>query len=98
MAGEYNRIWSKSASYINGLENFATASQVVVVGPRRNAQTQELIHAVWGRALPNRLLYVVDSGEALPENHPAYGKGMQNGHPPPISVSAMTVRRPSPAR
>ena len=78
---EYGRVWASCASYINGLENFATGSQVVVVGPRNNPRTQELIRTVWGKALPNRLLYVVESGEALPTGHPAFGKGMQNGAP-----------------
>ncbi len=80
-ADEYGRAWASCASYINGLENFATGSQVVVVGPRNNARTQELIRTVWGKALPNRLLFVVESGEALPVGHPAFGKGMQNGAP-----------------
>jgi uncharacterized protein YyaL (SSP411 family) len=80
-ADEYGRAWASCASYINGLENFATGSQVVVVGPRNNPRTQELIRTVWGKALPNRLLYVVETGEALPAGHPAFGKGMQNGAP-----------------
>jgi uncharacterized protein YyaL (SSP411 family) len=80
-ADEYGRAWASCASYINGLENFATGSQVVVVGPRSNPRTQELIRTVWGKALPNRLLYVVESGEVLPAGHPAFGKGMQNGAP-----------------
>ena len=80
-ADEYGRAWASCASYINGLENFATGSQVVVVGPRSNPRTQELIRTVWGKALPNRLLTVVETGDALPTGHPAFGKGMQNGAP-----------------
>jgi hypothetical protein len=80
-ADEYGRAWASCASYINGLENFASGLQVVVVGPRSNPRTQELIRTVWGKALPNRLLYVVETGEALPAGHPAFGKGMQNGAP-----------------
>ena len=80
-ADEYGRNWVSCASYINGLENFASGLQVVVVGPRSNSKTQELIRTVWGKALPNRLLYVVETGEALPTGHPAFGKGMQNGAP-----------------
>ena len=78
---EYSRAWASCASYVNSLENYVTGFQVVVVGPRSNPRTQELMRAVWGKALPNRLLYVVDSGEALPIGHPAFGKGMQNGAP-----------------
>ena len=80
-ADEYARAWASCASYVNSLENYVTGFQVVIVGPRNNPRTQELIRAVWGKALPNRLVYVVDSGDALPLSHPAFGKGMQNGAP-----------------
>jgi uncharacterized protein len=80
-ADEYGRAWASCASYVNSLEAFSTGFQVVVVGPRQNPRTQELVRAVWGKALPNRLVYVVESGEALPTGHPAFGKGMQNGAP-----------------
>ncbi len=80
-AGEYARAWASCASYINSLEAFSTGFQVVVVGPRQNPRTQELVRAIWGKALPNRLVYVVESGELLPTGHPAFGKAMQNGAP-----------------
>ena len=80
-ADEYGRAWASCASYLTGLETFVSGLQIVVVGPRNNPRTQELIRAVWGKALPNRLLYVVESGEALPAGHPAFGKGMENGAP-----------------
>jgi uncharacterized protein YyaL (SSP411 family) len=80
-ADEYGRAWAACASYINSLDAYVSGFQVVVVGPRSNPRTQELMRAVWGKALPNRLLYVVDSGEALPPSHPAFGKGMVNGAP-----------------
>ncbi|MGH6827748.1 MAG: thioredoxin domain-containing protein, partial [Rhizomicrobium sp.] len=80
-ADEYGRAWASCASYLNGLETFATGSQLVVVGSRSNPRTQDLLRAQWGKPLPNRLLYVVETGEALPAGHPAFGKGMQNGAP-----------------
>jgi uncharacterized protein YyaL (SSP411 family) len=80
-ASEYERAWVSCASYLNSLETFVSGFQVVVVGPRSNPRTQELMKVVWGKVLPNRLLYVVDSGEALPTGHPAFGKGMVNGAP-----------------
>ncbi len=80
-ANEYGRAWGSCASYVNSLEIFATGFQIVIVGPRNNPRTQELMRTVWGKALPNRLLFVVESGEALPIGHPAFGKGMQNGAP-----------------
>ncbi len=80
-ADEYGRAWASCASYLNSLEAFVSGLQIVIVGPRNNPRTQELMRAVWGKALPNRLLYVVDSSEALPTGHPAFGKGMVNGAP-----------------
>ena len=80
-ADEYVRAWASCASYLTSLEVFASGFQIVIVGPRNNPRTQELIKAVWGKAVPNRLIYVVESGEALPLSHPAFGKGMQNGAP-----------------
>ena len=93
-ADEYGRAWASCASYITGLEAFVSGFQVVVVGPRNNPRTQELIRAVWGKALPNRLLYVVESGEALPTGHPAFGKGMVNGAPAAYLCSRNTASTP----
>ena len=80
-ADEYARAWGSCASYITSLEVFASGFQIVIVGSRANPRTQELMKAVWGKPVPGRLLYVVDSAEALPLSHPAFGKGMQNGAP-----------------
>ena len=57
------------------------ALEVVIIGPRDNARTQELIAAVMGRSLPNAVLHVVDAPERLPAGHPAHGKPMENGQP-----------------
>ena len=32
------------------------------------------MRAVWGKALPNRLVVLVERSEELPAGHPAYGK------------------------
>ncbi|HTC84359.1 MAG TPA: thioredoxin domain-containing protein, partial [Rhizomicrobium sp.] len=80
-AAEINRNFIACGELLNGFEYFASGLQIVVMGARGNARTQELIHAVWGKALPNRLLVVVESGQALPEGHPARGQEMQNGQP-----------------
>ena len=68
-------------SYFNGLEYLAAGLQIVVVGPTANTKTHQLVAAVMGRSLPNRLLVVVEPNTALPENHPAFGKTMENGQP-----------------
>jgi uncharacterized protein YyaL (SSP411 family) len=80
-AGELPRSFLAMGSYLNGLETLLAGLQIVVVGPRDNSKTQELVTAVLGRSLPNRLLMVVAPGEELPEGHPAKGKAMENGQP-----------------
>lgn len=67
--------------YLNGLETLMAGLQIVVVGPRDNGKTQELIAAVRGRSLPTAQLLVVDPADILPEAHPAFGKKMENGQP-----------------
>src|SRR3546814_11711084 len=46
-----------------------------LVGARGAADTDALLRKVTERCLPNRILLVVAAGEALPEEHPAAGKG-----------------------
>ena len=81
LAGEANRTVLAVGSYFNGLETALAALQIVIVGQPDNPKTHELVAAVLGRSLPNRLLIVASPDERLPEGHPAFGKTMQNGQP-----------------
>jgi len=78
-AGEFDRNWMACGEYLNGFETFATGLQMVVLGDK--ARTQELVRAIWGKAMPNRLLVQVDRSDELPPNHPVFGKLMENGRP-----------------
>ena len=78
-AGEFNRNWLSCGEFLNGFETFATGLQMVVVGDK--SRTQELVRAVWGKAMPNRLLVQVEKSDELPANHPVFGKPMENGRP-----------------
>jgi uncharacterized protein YyaL (SSP411 family) len=80
-AGDVGRSFMAMGSYLNGLETLVTGLQIVIVGPHDSPKTRELVSAVLGRSLPNRLLMVVDPAEELPEGHPARGKTMENGQP-----------------
>ncbi|MDE2135528.1 MAG: thioredoxin domain-containing protein [Alphaproteobacteria bacterium] len=80
-AGELGRSFLSMGTYLNGLETMLAGLQIVIVGPKGSPKTQEMIAAVMGRSLPNRLLLVVDPDETLPETHPAFGKKMENGQP-----------------
>jgi uncharacterized protein YyaL (SSP411 family) len=81
LAGESMRAFMSLGSYFDNVEFAATNLQIVIVGPKDSAKTRELVDAVRGRSLPNKLLTVVASDQALPESHPARGKGMANGQP-----------------
>ena len=80
-AGEFSRNWISCGEFLNGFENFATGLQLVVVGKKSDLRTQELVRAIWGKAMPTRLMVQVDSTDDLPDNHPAFGKPLENGQP-----------------
>jgi hypothetical protein len=80
-AGELSRTPLGMGTYLNGLETMLAGLQIVIVGQKDSPKTVELVSAVMGRSLPNRLLLVVSPDEALPEAHPAFGKKMENGQP-----------------
>jgi uncharacterized protein YyaL (SSP411 family) len=80
-AGEFDRSWISAGAFLNGFECFATGMQMVVVGKQSNAASRELVRAIWGKSLPDRLLIQVDSTDELPQGHPAFGKPMENGQP-----------------
>ena len=80
-AGEFSRNAVSCGEFLNGFECFATGLQMVVVGKKSDARTQELLRAIWGKAMPNRFIVAVENSEELPANHPAFGKPMENGQP-----------------
>ncbi|HUO92027.1 MAG TPA: thioredoxin domain-containing protein [Rhizomicrobium sp.] len=93
-SGEVNRAFISMGTFMNGLDITFAALEIVIIGPRNHAKTQELIQAVMGRSLPNRALHVVDSGDQLPAAHPAYGKAMENGQPTAYICQRMTCSAP----
>ncbi|MGE0119324.1 MAG: thioredoxin domain-containing protein [Dongiaceae bacterium] len=78
-SGELNRSFFAMATMLNSNELMHAAQQIVVVGERDASETRELLAAVLGRSLPNRVLSVIAPGERLPDNHPAAGKTQTNG-------------------
>src|SRR5216684_2416984 len=61
----------------NGL--LQRALQIVVRGRMGEDDTAALLHALSGASLPNKVLMVVPPEAALPEGHPAAGKGQIGG-------------------
>jgi len=80
-ATESQRALLAMATYFNNFEFVLMAMHIVIVGPAEDSRTHELINAVMGRSLPNRLLTIVPPSGGLPAGHPAFGKTMQNGQP-----------------
>jgi uncharacterized protein YyaL (SSP411 family) len=80
-AGEVARNFFPLASLLNGSELLQRAAQIIVVGRRGEASTDELVRAAFKASLPTRVISVVAPGGDLPSNHPARGKGQIAGSP-----------------
>lgn len=93
-ANEVPRAFLSSGTFLNGIEFHATNLEIVVMGPVDNPKTLELIAAVQGRSLPNKLLAVVPPDEKLPEGHIARDKVMFNGNPTAYIVQRGSVSAP----
>jgi uncharacterized protein YyaL (SSP411 family) len=81
MGDELNRVLVSTGAYLNGVEYYGSALQILVIGHKGNARTQELLRTIWGKALPNRLVTQIEPGDPLPPGHGATGQGMQAGQP-----------------
>jgi hypothetical protein len=93
-SGELSRGFASMASYIAGLETVMTGLQIVIVGPLNSPKTHELVAAVMGRSLPNRVLLLVDPNQALASGHPAQGKNMEDGQPTAYVCQRQTCSAP----
>jgi uncharacterized protein YyaL (SSP411 family) len=78
-AGEVARNFFPLATLINNAELAMKPLQIVLVGDPGDAAFMALRRAVCQVSLPNRVVLRVAPGEALPEGHPAYGKGLVAG-------------------
>ncbi|HEY1631053.1 MAG TPA: thioredoxin domain-containing protein [Rhizomicrobium sp.] len=81
-------------TFINGLELISHSLQIVIIGPRDDTRTHELVNAVLGRSLPTKTLVVIEPGQALSSGHPAFGKTMVNGAPTAYICQHMTCGQP----
>ncbi len=80
-SGELERNFSPLATLANNSELLRRAVQVVVCGPAEDEETRALLDTVFAVSLPNRVLTLLEPGEALPLGHPAFGKGLHEGRP-----------------
>jgi uncharacterized protein YyaL (SSP411 family) len=93
-SGEATRAYTSMGSYLAGLEVVSTGLQIVIVGPLTSPKTHELIAAVMGRSLPNRVLVLADPSQEFAEGHPAHGRKMENGQPTAYICQRMTCSAP----
>jgi len=93
-SGELGRNFFPLATLINNSEFLENAVQIVVVGPREDQGTRDLIRAAYDRSLPNRLLQVIPPDAQLPARHPAAGKGMVGGKPAAYVCKGQTCGLP----
>jgi len=93
-AGDVSGHYLQMATYLNSFEFCTSCLEIIICGPPADARTQNLIRAVLGRSLPNRLLMVVPPGQDLPSGHPAAGKTMQNGQPAAYICGGMSCSPP----
>ena len=80
-SGEVARVAISMPTFITGLETVLTGLHIVIVGPPGAARTHELVSAVNGRSLPDRVLILAEPDQGLPEGHPVHGKTMEHGLP-----------------
>jgi uncharacterized protein YyaL (SSP411 family) len=78
-SGELQRNFFPLAILLNANELLQSGLQIVIAGAPEAEDTQALRRAVHDVSLPNGILQVLAPGEALPEGHPARGKGPVEG-------------------
>jgi uncharacterized protein YyaL (SSP411 family) len=74
-SGELSRNIFPLGTLLNGNDLMLHALQIVIVGTRGVPTTDAMLRALYDNSLPNRVVSVIAPGEALPESHPAFGKG-----------------------
>jgi len=80
-AGEVESNFFPLMTLMNSAELLQSMVDIVIVGPPDDAATRDLIASVHNCSLPNKVLRLVTPGTALPDMHPAAGKGMVDGRP-----------------
>ena len=80
-SGEISRNFFPLATILNNVELLEKPVQIVLAGERGDPTLRSLHGAVCRTSLPNRVVYLLPPGDALPANHPALGKGLVDGKP-----------------
>ncbi len=78
-SGELNRNFFPLSTFLNGNELLQAAVQVVIVGTAEAEDGRALRAAAQEICQPNLVLRIVAPDTSLPRDHPAAGKGQQDG-------------------
>jgi len=70
------------------------AQQIVIVGAPDDPARTALLDVLHRISLPNRVLSLLAPGDALPDGHPAAGKGLVDGKPAAYLCQDMTCSPP----
>jgi hypothetical protein len=68
-------------TFLTGIEFCMNTLQIVIIGGATDPRTLDLLNAILGRSVPNKITTIISPEEDLPELHPARGKKMENGQP-----------------
>ena len=79
-SGELAHNFFPLATLLNNAEVLAETVQIVLVGENGDAAFDALRHAVYSVSLPNRVVLALPPDRDLLTDHPAYGKGLVEGH------------------
>ncbi|HSI01626.1 MAG TPA: thioredoxin domain-containing protein [Reyranella sp.] len=80
-AGELESNFFPLMTLLNGYETLHSAVETVLVGDLSSPQTEALRRAILGRSLPDKVMRRLAPCVALPDTHPAFGKGLVDGKP-----------------
>ena len=80
-SGDEPRRLTNQPSLLDGFALLEGAVQIVIAGDADDPATRALIKAAHDAALPDRVIVRLNPGAALPDGHPAAGKGPVDGRP-----------------
>jgi uncharacterized protein YyaL (SSP411 family) len=80
-AAELDKNFFPLMTLLNGYDLLQNAVDLVLVGDPAAPATEALRRAIYAKSLPNKIVRRLAPGTALPQDHPAEGKGLVNGKP-----------------
>jgi uncharacterized protein YyaL (SSP411 family) len=93
-SGEVTRNFFPLSGLFNGAELLQNAQQIVIVGAPDDPAQTALLDILRQISLPNRVVSMLAPDDALPDGHPAAGKGLVDGKPAAYVCQGMTCSPP----